>query len=370
MPFFNTNEARTKSRGHTKLAALAAVAEQGRTQKRNDMKKVLPFVLLSLAVFAVEARADSIIRLKLKQAYEGRDGSGNQVTIPKGAFGTQDGIWVTFQNEAWIATPSGSTQPLGSTFVNIAYLGTYIEKACDVLAFRTSTDIVLIQDFLDSDLAGHFQSYARGAPGTIRMAMMDRTGNDGEVGPTFFLVDMASPAALIRLAKEQFKVVGSCAGSGPISPPTSDLVGLNVTKSGTGGGTVVSSAGISCGASCSANFAKGTRLTLSAIPDSGSLFQGWSGGGCFGVGDCTVDLQTATTVSATFSSRSGPCPQCSPWGYRDRGNGEHLVAFRAPVPGIAAVDKLRESTGRRRSETASVALFRSRREIRGSDVIA
>src|SRR5207249_2073616 len=54
------------------------------------------------------------------------------------------------------------------------------------------------------------------------------------------------------------------------------------------------------GTSCSASYASGTALTLTAAPATGSTFTGWSGGGCSGTGTCTVTLNAATTVTATF----------------------------------------------------------------------
>jgi hypothetical protein len=78
---------------------------------------------------------------------------------------------------------------------------------------------------------------------------------------------------------------------------------LTVTKAGTGGGTVTSSpAGIDCGATCSASFGAGAAVTLSATASAGSIFAGWSGGGCAGTGSCTVTLDAATTVTATFNT--------------------------------------------------------------------
>src|SRR5207245_7536212 len=79
-------------------------------------------------------------------------------------------------------------------------------------------------------------------------------------------------------------------------------VALTVSKAGTGSGTVTSTpAGITCGASCSASYASGTVVALTATPALGSVFTGWSGGGCTGTGACSVTLTAATTVTATFT---------------------------------------------------------------------
>lgn len=78
---------------------------------------------------------------------------------------------------------------------------------------------------------------------------------------------------------------------------------LTVTKNGTGSGTVTSApAGISCGSTCSSSFTQGTSVTLTAVGDTGSIFSGWSGGGCSGTGTCVVNLTNDTAVTATFTA--------------------------------------------------------------------
>jgi hypothetical protein len=56
---------------------------------------------------------------------------------------------------------------------------------------------------------------------------------------------------------------------------------------------------------CSRVLSSGTALQLTATPDPGSTFTGWSGGGCSGTGVCSVTLTTATTVTATFTAPPG-----------------------------------------------------------------
>jgi hypothetical protein len=81
---------------------------------------------------------------------------------------------------------------------------------------------------------------------------------------------------------------------------------LTVSKSGTGTGSVTSSpAGIDCGSSCSSVFSPGTQVTLTATPDTGSTFTGWSGGGCSGTGTCQVTLNSDTAITAAFDTSGG-----------------------------------------------------------------
>ena len=81
---------------------------------------------------------------------------------------------------------------------------------------------------------------------------------------------------------------------------------LTVTKNGTGTGTVTSNlTGINCGATCSASFTSGSSVTLTASPTAGSVFSGWSGGGCAGSGTCTVTMSSAQNVTAQFTRQIG-----------------------------------------------------------------
>jgi glucose/arabinose dehydrogenase len=76
---------------------------------------------------------------------------------------------------------------------------------------------------------------------------------------------------------------------------------LTVGKTGTGSGTVSSlPAGINCGATCTAGFANGTVVTLSAVPSPTSVFSGWSGA-CSGTGACVVAMSQSQSVTASFA---------------------------------------------------------------------
>ncbi len=75
---------------------------------------------------------------------------------------------------------------------------------------------------------------------------------------------------------------------------------INVSYNGSGGGLITSApSGINCGAVCSANFVLNTPVTLTATPDAGSSFAGWTGA-CSGTGPCQITVTQATTVTAKF----------------------------------------------------------------------
>jgi hypothetical protein len=76
---------------------------------------------------------------------------------------------------------------------------------------------------------------------------------------------------------------------------------LQVTKQGDGTGTVgTNPAAVACGFLCSATLPGGTVLTVTATPDPGARFTGWSGGGCSGTDPCDVTLNAHTPITATF----------------------------------------------------------------------
>jgi hypothetical protein len=102
---------------------------------------------------------------------------------------------------------------------------------------------------------------------------------------------------------------GACSGSGGCtvtiaagaSVTATFVQNVTLSVSVTGSGSVTSSpAGINCPSTCSASFAGGTQVTLTATPADGSGFEGW-GGACSGFDNCVVTMSAAQSVTATFA---------------------------------------------------------------------
>jgi Divergent InlB B-repeat domain len=91
---------------------------------------------------------------------------------------------------------------------------------------------------------------------------------------------------------------------------------LSVSVTGDGGVHSNVQPGIECrtgnSGTCSANLASGSQVILTAEPDTGYAFSGWSGGGCpttaralaGATSTCTVTMSQAQSVTASFVSSS------------------------------------------------------------------
>ncbi|HEX4933934.1 MAG TPA: hypothetical protein VFV33_12180, partial [Gemmatimonadaceae bacterium] len=103
---------------------------------------------------------------------------------------------------------------------------------------------------------------------------------------------------------------------------------FTVSRSGAGSGTVTSvPVGVSCPGTCSATFGSGLLVTLSAAPAPGSVFAGWTGGGCTTLSDqCNVLVNAAMNVTARFELRDATPP-----------NAHHVTFTQLPPTAIAGV---------------------------------
>ncbi|MGK7296039.1 MAG: InlB B-repeat-containing protein [Candidatus Wenzhouxiangella sp. M2_3B_020] len=103
---------------------------------------------------------------------------------------------------------------------------------------------------------------------------------------------------------------GDCAGTGSCQVTMDQARSVTATFTQivhpltvqvSGSGSVASSpAGINCPGDCSEDYGEGTAVTLTATPDAGFAFDGWTGD-CTGTGSCQVTMDQARSVQATFS---------------------------------------------------------------------
>jgi hypothetical protein len=127
----------------------------------------------------------------------------------------------------------------------------------------------------------------------------------GKLGQCTFLLVFAPQALGPVSATITAQTITGIVATSTATGVGQDHVQLTVQFAGAGGGTV-SGNNLNCqsGTACSIGIVRTDpsafpRLDLSALANSSSLFSGWSGA-CTGTGNCTVIMDAAKTVTATF----------------------------------------------------------------------
>ena len=131
-------------------------------------------------------------------------------------------------------------------------------------------------------------------------------------------------------------------------------VAMTANTAGTGAGSVSSApGGITCPGTCSADFATGASVTLTATPAGGSFLVGFSGCDSVAGNTCTIDsLTVPITVTATFTAITVPdSPIISG---TLRGNGQATVSFTPPAyDGGSAITSYTATCGTESNSDAS-----------------
>jgi hypothetical protein len=119
---------------------------------------------------------------------------------------------------------------------------------------------------------------------------------------------------------------------------------LIVNKTGTGSGTVTNApAGIDCGGTCSYSFNETTLVTLTAVPNPGSTFTGWSGA-YTGAGACAVTMDGNKTVTATFAQLPGSFNKSGPANGLNGYGGSSLTLSWGASSGVASYEYCLDTT--------------------------
>jgi hypothetical protein len=175
--------------------------------------------------------------------------------------------------------------------------------------------VITVTDTLPAGLtyvAGMASGWMCGAAGqvvTCTITQMSGAPFSASGGSTIALTVAIAPDAPASI---QNTATCTCSTSVPANNAATDITTivpafpLTITLAGSGSGQVTGSAGsgITCPGTCSNTYSGGTVITLTATPTNANfIFTGWLGA-CTGTGTCTVTMNAATNVSATFAPSS------------------------------------------------------------------
>lgn len=206
------------------------------------------------------------------------------------AAGTVDGSQVNWTQGA----PSADTSNAAPTGATTATVSGHVNPA------GRATTYAVAYDLASSDWCASGGTF--GSPGNTTPAQSlgftDGVSHAVSVDITGLVASDSYCAAVVATNVDGTGMGGQAGWTQLVATPQHMLT---VSLSGSGSGSVGSSpAGISCGATCSHSFDAGTQVTLTATPAAGSVFAGWSGGGCAGTGTCAVTMNADEAVTATF----------------------------------------------------------------------
>jgi len=132
-------------------------------------------------------------------------------------------------------------------------------------------------------------------------------------------------------------------GAATTTAPLPSTFSLALSSTGSGSGQIAAeSAELSCSDSCATELRAGREVTLTAAPDSGSAFEGFSGEGCGGAQICTVTMDEAKAVDARFEQVAGPpAPKTAS---TTSGSDQSVGAAAASAPRATASEVVQKGT--------------------------
>ena len=238
------------------------------------------------------------------------------VTFVGGGTGivTSDALNCSTGLPCTIEVPNGATRVLRAATAGDSVFGgwtgcTPVAEGCSVTMNGPKTVTVAFQ------------------PGQVRLSVVLGGTGAGKVsgggiecglGATTCAVTISNGSTLTLVAEPATGSLfggwsGACSGAGAcvvaMSEPRTitatfqaNTYPLSLSLTGTASGTVTGE-GVSCmgapGTNCTASLARNSTVILTAVPTGGAIFTGWSGA-CTGPGVCTVTMNAAKSVGATF----------------------------------------------------------------------
>lgn len=161
------------------------------------------------------------------------------------------------------------------------------------------------------DMSGTFNLYYDDANGNRKLVPGATWSLSIAGGATSSSLTFAAPTSPVTAQAGRYILVfhGTLGSeTGAVAGQVVQLDSFTLSVSVTGTGTVTSSpAGINCGTNCSAPFASGTLVTLTASPGPGSTFAAWSGTCSGNLPVTAVTLSASSTCLATFTASALIC---------------------------------------------------------------
>ncbi|MFN0279418.1 MAG: InlB B-repeat-containing protein [Pyrinomonadaceae bacterium] len=206
---------------------------------------------------------------------------------------------------------------------SIAALESYARSIADI---SDADDLTNLREQIEGnryDLARLNGSKTIVVPEGFNEATSDKEGVKA-LSKSSILVDykpVSKNAALANAKKIETFPIKSEKKNEPIGraskSPTSLLkytLSVVIVNASAGKGRVKSSGSgaIDCGSVCDADYSDGTAVTLSAQPEKGHTFTGWSDSACGANKNCTVNMDRDITINATFNGPAGTTSTGSP----------------------------------------------------------